>query len=78
MFDDILEGEQRWLLAYIPIQSNKPHVKCDKELDKIQRNRELGKNKLVKWYFHGAGCQFRLRRGHFAQVCGAFGGWVGL
>ena len=40
IFDEILEGEQRWVLSYIHLQSEKTRKKCDKEWKKIEEELE--------------------------------------
>ena len=40
IFDEILEGEQRWVLSYIHMQSEKTREKCDKEWKKIEEELE--------------------------------------
>ena len=36
IFDEILEGNQRWVLSYIYLQSEKTRKMCDKEWKKIK------------------------------------------
>ena len=40
MLDEILEGEQRWVLAYIHLQSGKTRKKCEAEWKRIQEELE--------------------------------------